>query len=292
MSETILITGATGTVGTEVVKALATTENRVRAGVHSVIKGDRFKIFPEVETVEIDFNRPESLKVAFTGVTKVFQITPFTPEQVSIGKQLIDAAKEVGVKQVVRLSASGANAEPGIQMGRWHREVEIYLENSGIPYTILRPTSFMQNFINYQGHSIQQEGKIYQPLGEGQAAYIDVRDIAGVARVVLTEPGHTGQAYELTGPEALSVTEVAAILSAATGRTISYVDVPEEAARQAMRSLHLPDWMIDGMMELNGIIKAGYAAHITNTVQQLTGQSPRTFAEFARDYAASFAPAQ
>lgn len=292
MSDTILITGATGTVGTEVVKALATTENRVRAGVHSVIKGDRFKIFPEVEIVELNFDRPETLKVAFTGVTKVFQITPFTPEQVLIGKQLIDAAKEAGVQQVVKLSASGADAEPGIQLGRWHREVEIYLENSGMPYTLLRPTSFMQNFIHYQGHSIQQEGKIYQPLGEGQAAYIDVRDIAGVARVVLTEPGHTGQAYELTGPAALSVTEVAAILSQATGRPITYMDVPEEATRQAMRSTQMPDWMIDGMMELSSIIKAGYAANVTNTVEQLTGQAARPFAEFAQDYAASFASAK
>ena len=291
MSETILVTGATGTVGSEVIKALATTEARVRAGVHSLIKGDRFRIFPEVELVEIDFARPESLRVAFTGVTKVFQITPFTPEQVAIGKQLIDAAKQAGVQQVVKLSTSGADAEPGIQLGRWHREAEKYLENSGISYTLLRPTSFMQNFINYQGHSIQQEDKIYQPVGEGKVGYIDVRDIADVARIVLTEPGHEEKAYELTGPEAISVAQVAATLSEVTGRSITYVDVPEEATRQAMSGAHLPDWMIDGMMELNAIIKAGYAANVTNTVEKLTGQAPRTFAAFAHDYAASFIPA-
>ncbi len=289
--ETVLITGATGTVGSEVVKDLAATDVKVRAGVHSIIKGDRFRIFPEVELVEIDFSRPETLKAAFTGVTKVFLVTPFTADQVAMGKQFIDEAKAVGVQHIVRLSASGADAEPGIQLGRWHRAVEIYLENSGVPYTLLRPTSFMQNFVNYQGHSIQHESKIYLPQGEGQVSYIDARDIASVARVVLTESGHAGKAYDLTGPAALSVTEIAKILSEVAGRPITYVDVPEEAARESMSNAHMPTWMVDAMMELNGINKAGYGATITSNVESITGQPAHTFTEFAQDYAACFVPA-
>jgi uncharacterized protein YbjT (DUF2867 family) len=290
MHETILVTGATGTVGSEVVKDLATTNAKVRAGVHSIIKGDRFRVFPDIEMVEIDFSRPATLKAAFTGVTKVFLITPFTADQVEMGKRFIDEAKAAGVQHIVRLSASGADAEPGIQMGRWHREVEIYLENSGIPYTLLRPTSFMQNFVTYQGHSIQHESKIYLPQGEGQVSYIDARDIASLARVILTEPGHSGKAYDLTGPTPLSVTEVAAILSEVAGRTITYVDVPEEAARDSMSQMHMPNWMVDAMMELNAINKAGYAATVSDNVERITGQPARNFAEFAQDYAASFAP--
>lgn len=292
MHETILITGATGTVGSEVVKDLAATNVKVRAGVHSIIKGDRFRVFPDVDTVEIDFARPETLKAAYTGVTRVFQITPFTQDQVEIGKKLIDAAKDAGVQHIVKLSASGADAKPGIQLGRWHRDVEKHLESSGVNYTLLRPTSFMQNFVNYQGYTIQHESKIYMPLGEGQVSYIDARDIAAVARVVLTESGHEGKAYELTGPAALSVAEVAAIIAKITSRTVTYIDVPEAAARQAMSGMHMPGWMIDAMMELNAINKAGYAANVTDTVKQITGQPARSFADFAQDYAACFAPAK
>ncbi|QMU27735.1 SDR family oxidoreductase [Adhaeribacter radiodurans] len=290
MHETILVTGATGTVGSEAIKALSTEDVKVRAGVHSIIKGDRLKVFPNVDLVEIDFSRSESLKVALTGVTRVFLITPLTHNQVEIAKNFIDEAKQVGVKQIVRLSAIGADAEPGIQLGRWHHEIEKHLENSGIPYVILRPTSFMQNFINYAGASILQENKIYQPLGEGKVSYIDAHNIAAVAKVVLTQNDFKNQVLELTGPEAISVQEVAAILSEVTGRTITYVDVPDQAARQAMSSMHAPDWMIDAMMELNNISKSGYAATVTDTVEKITGQRGRTFKEFAQENAHFFIP--
>ncbi|PSR53676.1 NAD(P)-dependent oxidoreductase [Adhaeribacter arboris] len=290
MHETILVTGATGTVGNEVVKALSSEDVKVRAGVHSIIKGDRLKVFPNVDLVELDFARPESLKVAFTGVTRVFLVTPFTHNQVEIAKKLIDEAKQAGVKQIVRLSASGADAEPGIQLGRWHREIEKYLEITGIPYVILRPASFMQNFINFERTSIVQEGKIYQPLAEGKVSYIDAHDIAAVAKVVLTRPDFKNEILELTGPEAISVPEIAAVLTEVTGRTITYVDVPEQAARQVMSGIHTPDWMIDAMMELNYILKSGYGATITDTVEKITGQRARTFKEFAQQNADCFIP--
>ncbi|MDQ4140818.1 MAG: SDR family oxidoreductase [Bacteroidota bacterium] len=290
MHETILVTGATGTVGSEAVKALSSEDVRVRAGVHSLIKGDRLKVFPNVELVEIDFSSPESLKVALTGVTRAFLITPFTQNQEELAQRFIDEAKQAGVKQIVRLSASGADAEPGIQLGRWHHEIEKYLETSEIPYVILRPTSFMQNYIHYERASILQEGKIYQPLGDGKVSYIDVHDIAAVAKVVLTQNDFKNQILELSGPEAISVREIAAVLSEVTGRTITYVDVPEQAARQAMSSMHAPDWMIDAMMELNNILKLGYGANVTDTVEKITGQRARTFKEFAQENAQCFIP--
>jgi len=288
--ETILITGATGTVGSETVKALAGDDVRVRAGVHSLIKGDRFRNLPNVEMVHLDFNNPDTLKAAFTGVTRVFLITPFTEDQVSIGKLLIDYAQEAGVKQVVRLSALGADAEPGIQLGRWHREIEEYLENSGLPYTILRPASFMQNFVQYNADSIRNEDKIYMPLGQGEIGYIDVQDIAEVARIVLMSPDHLNQIYELTGPEALTVNDVAHALTQATNRLIVYVDVPEEVAAAAMAQNHMPDWMVSAMLELHGIAKAGYASNITNTVEKLTGLPARSIYDFADDCATVFQP--
>jgi uncharacterized protein YbjT (DUF2867 family) len=293
MSQTVLVTGATGTVGTEVVLALANRGVTVRAGVHSIIKGDRFShITSGVQLVEMDFHKPETLHVALTGVGRVFMITPFTADQVAISQQFIDIAQQAGVRQIVRLSAAGADAEPGIQLGRWHREIERYLEQSGLSYTILRPSSFMQNFVEQYCEPIQREGKFYLPLGEGKIAYIDVRDIAAVAASILTADinGHQGQAYTLTGPAALSGHDVAQALGQATGRSISYVDVPEEAARQAMPQL--PSWMTDALLELHAISKAGYAAATTSAVQDLTNHPPFTFEQFAHDYKQHFRAAE
>ncbi|TGE26974.1 SDR family oxidoreductase [Hymenobacter metallicola] len=289
MPHTILITGATGNVGTEVIKALTNRGLTVRAGVHSVIKGDRLKqLYPDIQLVEMDYSKPETLHVALTGVDRVLMITPFSEDQVAVGKRLLDAAKHVGVNYIVRLSAAGADAEPGIQLGRWHREVERYLEQSGLAYSILRPGSFMQNFVNYNADSICREGKLYMPLGEAKVSYIDVRDIAATAAQLLATDSseHHGKAYELTGPQAVSLTEVATALSQATGRPIAYVDVSEEAARQAMSQS--PAWMRDAMMELYGISKAGYAAGITTAVEAITGCPPRTIEQFAHDYCQHF----
>lgn len=289
MSQPILVTSATGTVGSELVLALANRGVTVRAGVHSIIKGDRFShITSGVQLVEIDFHNPETLRVALTGVGRVFMITPFTNDQVAIGQQFIDLAKEAGVQQIVRLSAAGAEAEPGIQLGRWHRAVEQYLEQSGLTYSILRPSSFMQNFVTQHCESIRHEGQFHLPLGEGKIAYIDVRDIAAVAAAILTaEPAqHHGQAYTLTGPAALSGHDVAQALSQATNQPVAYVDVPEAAARQSMAQL--PTWMADALLELHATAKAGYAATTTTAVQELTGQPPRTIEQFAHDYHQQF----
>ncbi|SHI64196.1 Uncharacterized conserved protein YbjT, contains NAD(P)-binding and DUF2867 domains [Hymenobacter daecheongensis DSM 21074] len=289
MAQTILVTGATGTVGSELVKALANRGLVVRAGVHSLIKGERLKqLNPEVQLVEIEYARPESLHVALTGTDRVFMITPFSEDQVAIGKRIIDAAKQAGVQQVVKLSAAGAEAEPGIQLGRWHREMEQYLEQSGLPYTLLRPGSFMQNFLTYNGEAIRTEGKLYLPLGEAKVNYIDARDIAATAAAILSSPvaEHQGKAYFLSGPAAVGGTDVAAALSQATGRSVSYVDVPEQAAAQAMAQA--PAWLRDSLLELNHISKNGHAAGLSPVVEQLTGCPARSIEQFAKDYRQQF----
>lgn len=289
MQETILITGATGTVGNHLVKRLSNLDVKVRAGVHSLIKGENLK-FPNVELCEIEYRRPESLRAAFTGIDRVFMITPFAPDQVEMARVLIDAARDFGVKHVVRLSAAGADAENPIQLGRWHREIDDYLKNSGLNYTILRPTSFMQNFVNFSGHTIRGERTIYLPLGEGKVSYIDVRDIADVADCVLTSDQYFNQELEITGPEPASVQDVAMAISEATGQPVSYVDVSEEAAYQSMLQAQMPDWMANAMMELHRIGKAGHAGNVTNTVEQVTGHKPHTIRDFAHQYADCFQP--
>lgn len=290
MHKTILVTGATGTVGREVVKQLAMVDSdvRVRAGVHSVIKGENLKRLPGVEIVEMDFEDEESLHAAFTHVDKVFLITPFAEDQVQMAKTLVDEAKRAGVKHIVRLSAMGADAEPGIQLGRWHREVENYIEQSGISYTFLRPASFMQNFENFSAASIKEEGRLYRSTGSGKVAYIDTRDIAAVAVEVLIGEGYEGKAYDLTGPEALSCEEVAQIMSEETGKPVTFVDIPEGAAREAMVSQGMPGKLADALLELDGVYKAGYSNEVNDEVQSVIGRKPHTFRQFMRDYSECF----
>jgi uncharacterized protein YbjT (DUF2867 family) len=289
MHETILITGATGTVGTQLLKTLSNLEVKVRAGVHSIIKGEKLKL-PHVELCEIEFQKPESLKAAMTGVDRVFMITPFTEDQVELGKVTIDAAKAAGVKHFVKLSALGAGAEPGIQLGRWHREMEKYLEASGLTYTIIRPATFMQNFANYTGDSIINEDTIYLPLGAGKVSYIDVRDIATIACHVLTSDKFFNQTIEITGPEAISCQEVAKAISDATGKDVKYVDVPEEAARKAMLDMHMPEKLVDAMMELHAVCKAGHASNVSDTSEKILNHKGHNIQEFAKQYSECFLP--
>lgn len=289
MQTTILITGATGTVGREVVKELSVLgeDVRIRAGVHSVVKGENLKRLPGVELVEVEFDEPESLEAAFTHIDKLFLITPFTENQVAWCKTLVDKAKSSGVKHIVKLSALGAGSEPGITLGNWHREMEEYIEESGIPYTFLRPASFMQNFSNYSGESIKQQGKFYQPTGEGKAGYVDVNDIAKVAVQVLLTEGHENKIYTLTGPEALSNAEIAQILSEVTNNEVSFVDVPEDAARQVMVE-QMPGWMADAMLELYALQRAGQASTVDDTIEIVTGDKPNTFRDFALTHKSAF----
>lgn len=288
MRQTILVTGATGTVGREIIKQLALQDVNVRAGVHSIIKGENLKRLPGVEIVELDFRNPDSLHAAFTHVDRLMLITPLSEDQLEMARNLVEEAKKQGVKYITKLSALGAGAEPGIQLGRWHRQMERYVEESGIPYTILRPAGFMQNLVNHSATSVKKEGKFYMPLGDGKVSYIDARDIAAVAVEVLLSDEHAGKVYDLTGPEALSHQEMATLLSEATGKQIEFVDVPEEAARQTMESQHTPAAIADALLELYAAQKAGKSAKVTSTVQEITGRTPHSFRQFAKDYQECF----
>jgi uncharacterized protein YbjT (DUF2867 family) len=277
---TILVTGATGTIGSQVVRALRGAPGvKVRAAVRGGdpargLEGDN------VTAVDFDYGSADSIAKAVDGADKVFLVTPFVEGPVELGARLVDAAKRAGVKHIVKLSALGCEHEPGIALGRNHRAIEKKLEASGIAWTFLRPNNFFENFINYYGPDAQ--GSIYLPWGEASASFISGADVAAAAKVALTAAGHEGKAYTLTGPAPLSIAEAARIIGEVSGRAIRYVDVSEDAARKGMRDAHLPEWMVDGMLELHAIDKAGYAAAVTDELAELTGNAGATFLEFAR----------
>ena len=278
----ILITGATGTIGAATVRALRSRGADFKIGVRSPDKAKRL----EAASVEFDWDRPATFDAALRGVDKLFLLTPVSDRQVEYGKGLIAAAKKAGVRHIVKQSVIGADAEPGLALGRMHRDVERATLASGSTWTMLRPTFFMQNFVNYYGISPRQSGSVYMPWGQGRASWVDARDVGEVAAAALTEPGHEGKAYELTGGEALDGREVLAILGKALGKQYTYVDVPEDAARKAMLELQMPVWMVDGFMELNALIKNGYAASVAPGVRQVLRRAPRTVREWAEDLAA------
>jgi uncharacterized protein YbjT (DUF2867 family) len=280
---TILVTGATGNVGSQVVKQLADHQVNVLAAVRSPNKVQSLKN-DHVSLVEFDIEQPETIEKALQGIDKIFLLTPLVPNMVEVSNNLVEAAKKAGVKHIVKSSGMGAESEPGIALTRWHRAAEKAIEASGIAFTFVRPNGFMQNYANFFGHSIKTQNTFYLPMGDGKVSHIDARDIASVATVALTENGHEGKAYEVTGSQAISNTEIAAIISQIVGRQINYVDVSEDAASAEMKQSGMPEVLVEATMELYGIYKAGYASEVTATVEQVTGNKPILFEQFVRDY--------
>jgi uncharacterized protein YbjT (DUF2867 family) len=152
--------------------------------------------------------------------------------------------QRAGVAHVVKQTVLGADPEATMAFGRWHGQIEQYLDQSGLAYTLVRPHSFMQNFL-LSAQPVAEQGVLYGMTGAGRTSYSDTRDIAAVAAQVLTSPGHEGQRYTVTGPEALSAAEVAERLSAAIGRPVRYVDLPAAAFAQGLAGAGMPGWLVD-----------------------------------------------
>jgi uncharacterized protein YbjT (DUF2867 family) len=280
----VFVTAATGTVGSHLVKMLAEKGVQVRAGAHNPEKAKKLA-HKNVEVAQFDVTDAASVEQAVKGIDKIYFISPpIVQNRVELAQRLIDSAKKAGIKHIVRMSAMGADAEPGIQLGKWLMGVEKHLSTSGIDWTILRPTFFMQNFLTFPA----TQGNYYQPLGDGKLGYIDVRDIAEAAMKALTEQGHSKKTYNLTGPELLTSAEAVAKISSSTGREFKYVDVPAEAARSAMVNHGMPEWYADALGELYAGAKAGYAAVLTGDAEKILGRKPTAFDKFASDHANAF----
>src|SRR6266403_4460939 len=284
MAETVLVTGATGTIGRDVAKIFSENAVPIRAGVRDQAKA-RKQFGADIALATFDFEDAASFPGALKGVEKVFLLPPLMWNQVEVANAFVDAAKRGGVRHIVKLSAIGADASPPYTFGKGHAANEQHLRESGLAFTFLRPNSFMQNFITYFS---PRNGAIYLPWGNGTASFVDTRDIASVVAKALTSDGHGGRIYTLTGPATLGIDEVALILSEVTGREFKYVDVPEAAARDGMLQAGVPPWQIELVMELHAVNKQNRWSAVTSDVEKATGTPPTDFAQFARDHADKF----
>jgi uncharacterized protein YbjT (DUF2867 family) len=279
----ILITGASGNVGKEVLKQAAASGAKVRAAFQTANKAASAPSGVEIATV--DYNQPETLRAALKGVDKVFLVGPPAQNLVALERKAVDAVKQAGGAHIVKLSATGGRAAI---YPRQHAESEDYIKSCGVPYTFLRPNGFMQNLINYNAPTINSQNAFYGCQGEGKVSHVDMRDVAAIAVKALTEERHQGKTYTLTGPRALTNAELAQILSDDLGRDIRYVDLPGEQFKQALLGAGLPEWSANALIDLQQLYRNGGASAVTNDVEQVLGRKPRSFEQFSRDYASVF----
>lgn len=278
----ILITGATGTNGREIVKQLSDTSTQVRALVRNSYKVADLKKLG-VEIVEGDFDKPETLDNALKGVDKALMLPPNDLRAVELQRNFIEAAKRAGTKHIVKFSAMGADPDSPMRIGRWHGETEKLLEVSGIPFTHLRPNSFMQNMLGF-APTVANQGVFYQPGGNASVSHVDVRDIAAVAVKTLTEEGHTGKIYTITGTEALTFDQVAEKLSAVIGKPVKYVNVSPEEFKQSLMNWGQPDWLADTLNELYQMYRNGWGDEVTDEISRVAKKQPITLDQFFQDH--------
>jgi uncharacterized protein YbjT (DUF2867 family) len=235
-----------------------------------------------------DAAKPETLAKVFEGVDAFFFISPLVENMVALATNLIDAAKQAGVKHIVRSSANGASPDAPIAMGKLHGQVEMLIKNSGIAYTIIQPSNFFQNIFGSIA-SIKSQQAFYGSSGEGKNALIDLRDIAAVGSTIITEgKKHAGKTYILTGDELLCNADMAAILSNKLGTQIEYVDLPGEDLGKAYKGYGMNDFMVNALLELDNITKLGYVANLSDDVKIVIGKTPIYFEQFVTDNLAAF----
>lgn len=279
----VLVTGATGNTGPGLVSALCAAGVDVRVLVRDEAKARPLKAMG-AEVVVGDLDSPETLEPAIAGVDKVYLLTWNGPTQAQQVSDFIRVAKRVGTPHIVRHSMWGSPRSRIIAQGE---QAEAEIKSSGLPWTMLKPTFFMQNTM-MAAPTIASHGVIYWDMKDGRLGMIDVRDIVDVAASVLTGHGHEGRSYVLTGPAAISFGDVAATFSAVLGREVAYVPVPGEVSLQSMIGMGFSEWVARGYIELSEGFSEGFASQTTDNVATLTGHRARSFEQFARDFAGAF----
>jgi len=278
----ILVVGATGAVGSELVSQLRHKGERVRGATRKPADASR-RFGSAVEYVEFDLERPETYATALAGVKRVFLIArPGDDHSDRLAIPLLDEMKRQNVRHVVNLSAYGAETRDDFAL----RKIEKHLEASGMAFTHLRPNWFMQVFASGPLLvGIRSSAAFAIPAADARISYIDVRDIAAVAAVSLTTKDHTDKAYTLTGPQPLNHDEIAHRISNAVGKAIRYVPISEENARKAILSAGLSSERTERLIGFYRLVRAGACDRVSPDVETVLGRLPIAFEQFAANYA-------
>jgi uncharacterized protein YbjT (DUF2867 family) len=283
----ILVTGATGLNGSELIRRLSARGVPVRGMTRDAKRAAALAALPGVEIVEGDMADPASLTGPLRGVERAMLISSSDSVMLDVQANFIDAAKNAGVAHVVKLSGIMPERDSAFRFARMHGEIELHLEKSGLAYTHLRAGEFMPAYFR-QAPSIAATGSFMLPMEDARIASIDVGDLADVAALALTTSGHEGKIYSLTGPEALTMSEVAEKLSSAIGRPVRYVNVLPEEHRAANLSRGMPPYLADGLVELYAERRNGKEGTVFPDTEALLGRRPVSFGEFAQRNAAAF----
>ncbi|MHC2278097.1 uncharacterized protein YbjT (DUF2867 family) [Bradyrhizobium diazoefficiens] len=281
----ILVTGGTGLIGSELLRLLSQAGVPARALVRNP---DKAKELPGITWVVGDLARPETLDAAFEGIEKLFLLTHYYEDMVELQHNAIVAARTAGVKHIVKISAFAATDHSKAPIGQWHYQIEEEIKKSGMAWTMIQPHHFMTNLVA-QAEYVVKEGAIYSPSGDGKIPYVDPRDVAAVAFVPLTQPGHLGKTYVVTGSEAISYRQASEIIGAAIGKKLRFVDETPEQARARRVREGVPPAVIESILAIGAYQRAGgKIVTITNTIAELTGRPPRTLAEYVQENASVF----
>jgi uncharacterized protein YbjT (DUF2867 family) len=280
----ILITGASGNVGREVLKQAVLAGLRVRAA-YQVLKRD--SVPDGVEAVCVDFNQPQTLAAALAGVEKVFLVGPPTDQLIPLERKAVDVIARSQVRHLVKLSAMGGR---DAIFPRQHGESEDYIRSIGVPHTFVRPNGFMQNLVNYSAPSIKTIGKFYGSEGDGEVSLIDVSDVAAAIVKVLSDDSHIGATYTLTGPEAMDNNQVAQKLSEVLGREIQFVNLPPDDLKTALISAGVSEWNAEALIDLQRLYREGKASAVTEDVRKILDRKPRSLTQFLIENRGAFEP--
>jgi uncharacterized protein YbjT (DUF2867 family) len=276
----ITVFGATGTTGAPLVDTLLAMGATVRAVTSDPSKLDALKA-KGCDAVAADFTDPATLERACHGAEKTYLVTPAHLDMRQWKANVIEAAKVAGARHVVVATGLGASPKAGLTFGKWHSETQEQLKESGLDWTFIQPTYFMQNLL-WQASNIVKDGVYHDDLG-GPVTWIDARDIADVAAEALTAPGYESKGLGLTGPEALAGEDIAALLSEVTGRNVTCAPLSAVDAKAAMVAGGMQDEVAGAMVELASLAPKGYLAGIEATVSDVLGRPARRFADFVAE---------
>lgn len=284
--ENVIVLGSTGNIGKAVLKNLQSKNVKVFAGVQSEKNFEKVTQFGATPVI-VNFMDQQSMNKALQEKDRVFLVTPLMQNPEAVTQMVINASEINGVKHLVRSTALIAGSKGQIQMDRWAVESEDLIKASGLNYSILRPGWFLQNFVNHHSQTIKQFSGFYLPQGDAKLCMIDINDLGEVAAMVLTSDEHFGKTYELSG-QTYTNDILAETLSKVTGKKITYFDVPEETAKENMLSSHIPEWIVNAIMELNYITKQGGTSAYSNDFKNLTGKEYTSAETFFKNNMVAF----